>query len=51
MVKNLAHQNNEKAVDKNSENHDKKLMPRKFKEGEKVLLKVKDFKVKNRKLC
>ncbi len=26
-------------------------MPRTFKEGERVLLKVKDFKLKNRKLC
>jgi hypothetical protein len=30
--------------------HDKKLKTRTFKEGEKVLLKVNDFKLKNRKL-
>ena len=51
MAKNLAHQHNQKAVDQCTKDHDKKLMPRTFKEGERVLLKVKDFKLKKRKLC
>ena len=38
-------------MDKYAKDHDKKLTPRTFKEGERVLLKVKDFKLKNRKLC
>ena len=46
MAKNLAQESNEKAVDKYTKDHDKKLTPRIFKEGEKVLLKVKDFKLK-----
>ena len=51
MAKSLAHQCNKEAVDKYAKDHDKKLTPRTFKEGERVLLKVKDFTLKNRKLC
>ncbi len=39
------------AIETYTRDHYKKLHPRKFNEGDKVLLKVKDFKFKNRKLC
>jgi hypothetical protein len=51
MVKKLAMSSTDKAIDNYTKDHNKKLNPRTFKEGEKVLLKVKDFKLKNRKLC
>ena len=51
MAKKLAQESTEKAIDQYSKEHDKKLTPRTFKEGDRVLLKVKDFKLKNRKLC
>ena len=51
MAKILAQTSNEKAVDKYTQEHYKKVTPRFLKEGEKVLLKVKDFKLKSRKLC
>jgi hypothetical protein len=51
MAKNLAMLSTDKAIDNYTKDHYKKLNPRTFKEGEKVLLKVKDFKLKNRKLC
>ena len=51
---NLARQNateaEEKAITRNTINPDKKLMPRSFKVGDLVLLKIKDLK-KDRKLC
>jgi hypothetical protein len=38
--------NNIKAIDQITKEHDKNLVQRIFKEGEKVLLKVKEFKLK-----
>ena len=46
----LAKENNEKAIEENTEAHNKKAYPRAFQVGEKVLLMVKDFLGKNRKL-
>jgi hypothetical protein len=37
VAKNLAQESNEKAVDHYTKEHDKKIVPRKYKEGEKVL--------------
>ena len=51
MAKKLAMESTDKAIDTYTKNHNKSLNPRTFKEGDKVLLKVKDFKLKNRKLC
>jgi hypothetical protein len=42
MAKNLAMSSTDKAIDNYTRDHIKKLNPRTFKEGEKVLLKVKD---------
>ena len=46
----LAKENNEKAIEENTEAHNKKAYPRSFQVGDKVLLMVKDFLGKNRKL-
>jgi hypothetical protein len=43
--------NTDKNIDKYTEGHNRTLKSRTFKEGEKVLLKVKDLKLNNRKLC
>jgi hypothetical protein len=43
-------ENTDKNIDKYTKGHDKTLKTRTFKEGEKVLLKVKAFKLKKRKL-
>jgi transposase InsO family protein len=51
MAKNLAMSSTDKAIDNYTKDHNKKLNSGTFKEGEKVLLKFKDFKLKNRKLC
>ena len=51
IAKQTAFNNTETNIDKYTEGHDKNLKTRTFKEGEKVLLKVNDFKLKNRKLC
>jgi hypothetical protein len=51
MAKNLAMSSTDHAIETYTKDHDKNLHPRLFNEGDKVLLKVKDFKLKNRKLC
>jgi hypothetical protein len=50
IAKQTAFNNTEKNIDKYTEGHNKTLKSRTFTEGEKVQLKVKDFKLKNRKL-
>jgi hypothetical protein len=51
MAKKPAMESTDKAIDTYTKEHNKTLNPRTFKEWDKVLLKVKDFKLKNRKLC
>jgi hypothetical protein len=51
MAKNLAQTGNEKQLISTQKNHNKNSFQEIFKEGKKVLLKVKDFKLNNRKLC
>jgi hypothetical protein len=51
IAKQTAFKNTDKNIDKYTEGHDKILKTRTFTEGERVLLKFKDFKLKNRKLC
>ncbi len=51
MAKNLAMSSTDHAIETYTKDHDKKLHPRTFNAGDKVLLKVKDFKLKNKKLC
>jgi hypothetical protein len=46
IAKQTAFNNTETNIDKYTEGHDKKLESRTFKEREKVLLKVNDFKLK-----
>ena len=46
----LAREHADTAIDRNTEDHNKKANPRKFREGEWVLLEVKNFLSKNRKL-
>ena len=41
----------EKSIDKATDDFNKNLKERKFQEADQVLIKVKDFKGKNRKLC
>jgi hypothetical protein len=48
IAKQAALNNTDKNIDKYTEGHKKTLQSRTFKEGEKVLLKVKDFKLKKK---
>jgi hypothetical protein len=50
IAKQTALKNTEKNIDKYTEGKNRTLKSRTFKDGKKVLLKVKDFKLKNRKL-
>ena len=47
----MAREHTETAITRNISDHDKKAFPRKFKIGDMVLLEVKDFLHKNRKLA
>ena len=47
----MAKEHTEKAIKRNVSDHDKKAFPRKFKLGDLVLLEVKDFLHKNKKLA
>ena len=46
----LAREYADTAIDRNTEDHNKKANPREFKEGDWVLLEMKNFLSKNRKL-
>ena len=46
----LAREYADEAIDRNTKDHNKKAYPRQFHEGEWVLLEVKNFESKNRKL-
>ena len=50
LAKQNAREANDEAIDRNISDHNKSLSPRQFKEGELVLLKIKYFRTKNRKL-
>ena len=51
MAKQNTNEANEKSIGRASEDFNKNLNERKFQENDLVLLKIKDFKGKNRKLC
>jgi len=46
----MAREHADEAIERNTKDHDKKAYPRKFHEGEWVLLEVKNFESKNKKL-
>ena len=50
-LRKVAREHNETAIKRNVRDHDKKAFPRKFKIGDLVLLEVKDFLHKNKKLA
>ena len=50
-LREVAREHTEKAIKRNVSDHDKKAFPRKFKLGDLVLLEVKDFLHKNKKLA
>ena len=50
-LREVARQHTEQAIKRNVSDHDKKAFPRKFKLGDLVLLEVKDFLHKNKKLA
>ena len=50
-LREVAKQHTEQAIKRNVSDHDRKAFPRKFKLGDLVLLEVKDFLHKNKKLA
>ena len=50
-LRKVAREHTETAISRNISDHDKKAFPRKFKVGDMILLEVKDFLHKNKKLA
>ena len=51
IIRKVAREHTEETIKRNVSDHNKKAFPKKFKVGDLVLLEVKDFLYKNRKLA